>query len=139
MRLEQAFCKTITTNQPVYTFEKLNQFLDPDFVQQGFEKAGVATVRKRRLPLEAVMWSVIGMSLYRQQSVWDLVTQMDLMLLGQNKLVAPSVVVQARLRLGAESVKQVFKFMAKHDYQISKLDSWCGLNLLAVDGVVWRL
>ncbi|WP_443019933.1 transposase domain-containing protein [Shewanella sp. OMA3-2] len=32
-------------------------------------------MRKRRLPLEAVMWSVIGMSFYRQQSVWDSANQ----------------------------------------------------------------
>jgi hypothetical protein len=54
--------------------------LSPELIQQGFKQAGVATIRKRRLPLETVLWSIIGMALYRQKSVWDIATQMDIML-----------------------------------------------------------
>lgn len=138
MNLEQALCSTVENNQQYFSYEKLNQFLDEDIVQQAFETAGVATVRKRRLPLEAVMWSVIGMSLYRQHSVWDLATHMDLMLPGKKPLVAPSALVQARQRLGAESVKLTFQLMAQQSYQCANFEKWCGLNLLAVDGAVWR-
>ena len=46
--------------------------------------------------------------------------------------------VQARQRLGTEAVEQSFKKMAKHWYQQNELERWNGLNLLAVDGVVWR-
>ncbi|MFA0310635.1 transposase domain-containing protein, partial [Vibrio splendidus] len=107
-------------------------------IQQGFEQAGVATVRRRRLPLEAVLWSVVGMSLFRQQSVWDIANQLDIVLPDKQRFVAPSAVVQARQRLGEEGVKQVFKKMAAHSYQSSNFETWCGLNLLSVDGVVWR-
>ncbi len=138
MNLEQALCTTVESNQDFLSYEKLNQFLDDDIVRQAFQTAGVATVRKRRLPLEAVMWSVIGMSLYRQQSVWDLATHMDLMLPGKKPLVAPSALVQARQRLGAESVRLVFQMMAQHFFHQTQFETWCGLNLLAVDGVVWR-
>ncbi|WP_409202111.1 transposase domain-containing protein, partial [Pseudomonas asiatica] len=35
-----------------HALEGLGALLDPDLVQQAFETAGVATIRKRRLPLE---------------------------------------------------------------------------------------
>jgi hypothetical protein len=53
------------------------------------------------------------MSLFRQKSVWDIATQMDIMLPGKKPIIAPSAMVQARQRLGSEAVKQVFLAMAK--------------------------
>ncbi|WP_281561751.1 IS4 family transposase [Thalassomonas sp. RHCl1] len=138
MRLESELATTFRSCNTFHTFEKYAELLSPDLIKQGFEKAGVATVRKRRLPLEAVLWSIIGMSLFRQKSVWDITTQMDIMLPGKKPLVAPSALVQARQRLGSEAVKQVFLSLAKHGYQSNKFETWAGLNLLAVDGVVWR-
>ncbi|SJN59980.1 hypothetical protein VR7878_03880 [Vibrio ruber DSM 16370] len=95
-------------------------------------------MRKRRLPLETVLWSIIGMALYRQKSVWDIATQMDIMLPDKKPLVAPSALVQARQRLGADAVKEVFKAVAQHGYETNSFEQWAGLNLFAVDGVVWR-
>ena len=138
MSLEQAFCTAFEYHQQSFPFENLNHLLDENIIQQAFETAGVATVRKRRLPLDAVMWSVIGMSFYRQKSVWDLANHMELMLPGNKKLIAPSALVQARQRLGVQSMKNAFQMMAKHYYDKAEFETWCGLNLLAVDGVVWR-
>lgn len=138
MPLEQAFCTAFEYHQQSIPFENLNHLLDENIIQQAFETAGVATVRKRRLPLDAVMWSVIGMSFYRQQSVWDLAHHMELVLPGNKKLIAPSALVQGRQRLGVQSMKNAFQMMAKHYYDKAEFETWCGLNLLAVDGVVWR-
>ncbi|HFQ5052333.1 transposase domain-containing protein [Vibrio vulnificus] len=102
-------------------------------MQQGFEKAGVATVRRRHLPLEAVFWSVVGMSLFRQQSGGISLTNLILSYQTNSALLS-----QVKQRLGGEGVKQVFKKMAAQSYQSSKFETWCGLNLLSVDGVVWR-
>ncbi|MGP4933808.1 IS4 family transposase, partial [Pseudoalteromonas nigrifaciens] len=57
---------------------------------------------------------------------------------GKGKLVAPSAMVQARQRLGEGAVEQVFKMMASRHYNHAHFDTFCGLNLLAVDGVVFR-
>jgi hypothetical protein len=94
-----------------------------------------ATIRKRRLPLETVLWSIIGISLFRQHSVWDISTQMDVMLPDKKPLIAPSAIVQVRQRLGSEALKQVFLAIAKQYYRSYKFETWAGLNLLAVDGV----
>lgn len=77
------------------------------------------------------------MALYRQKSVWDIVTQMDIMLPDKKPLVAPSALVQARQRLGADAVKEVFKAVAQFGYETNSFEQWTGFNLFAVDGVVW--
>lgn len=138
MQLQTALDTAFHQSTSFHSFESLSQFLDPAIVEQGFANAGIATLRKRRLPLEAVLWSVIGMSLFRRESVWDIAAKMDIMLPGKTPLVAPSAMVQARQRLGDEAVRQVFVEMARQAYQQRTLETWNGLNLLAVDGVVFR-
>lgn len=138
MRFENELAVAFNSCGSFHTFEKYAELLSPQLIQQGFEQAGVATIRKRRLPLETILWSIIGMSLYRQKSVWDIATQMDIMLPDKKPLVAPSALVQARQRLGEDAVREVFRVMAKHSYESNQFETWAGLNLLAVDGVVWR-
>ena len=66
VNIEQALQATLEESSRYHTFEKLSEILDPEIIEQGFQQAGIATVRKRRLPLEAVLWSVIGMALFRK-------------------------------------------------------------------------
>lgn len=138
MQLQQALNTAFNASTQFCSFEQLSSFLDPTIIDEAFAEAGVATVRKRRLPLEAVMWTVVGMSLFRQESVWNIATKMDIALPGKNPLVAPSAMVQARQRLGVDAVKSVFMKMAAQWYLSQPFETCNGLNLLAVDGVVWR-
>ena len=85
-----------------------------------------------------VIWAVLGMSLYRQESVWRIVSKLQLMLPGKQELVAPSAVVQARQRLGAQAVKQVFEQSQQRWNADAGHSRWQGLTLLGVDDVVWR-
>ncbi len=71
----------------VHTLDKVKNVLDSNILEQAFEHAGVATLRRRRLPLDAVMWSVIGMSLFRNETVWDIASRLDISLPEKNKLV----------------------------------------------------
>ena len=138
MRFESELANVFNSTNSFHTFEKYAELLSPELIKQGFEQAGVATIRKRRLPLETVLWSIVGMALYRQESVWNIATQMDIMLPDKKALVAPSALVQARQRLGEAAVREVFRLMAKNSYESTPFERWAGLNLLAVDGVVWR-
>lgn len=122
----------------INTLDKLKSVIDPSILSQAFEHAGVATVRRRRLPLEAVMWSVIGMSLFRNEPVWDIANRLDISLPGKNKLIAPSAIVQGRQRLGFEAVQYTFQQLAHQAFSTQAFEQWCGLNLLAVDGVSFR-
>ncbi|RUO57310.1 IS4 family transposase [Pseudidiomarina insulisalsae] len=117
---------------------KLSDILDPNLIDQAFDNAGVGTLRKRRLPLDMVLWSIIGMALYRNTSVWDIVGQMNIMLPGKRTLVAPSAIPQARQRLGEHAVQMVFEHTQAIWNAQAEHPTWHGLRLLGVDGVVWR-
>ncbi|EJT84898.1 transposase [Pseudomonas putida S11] len=137
MRLSQALSLTHEMASRPHALEGLGALLDPDLVQQAFETAGVATIRKRRLPLESLVWCIIGMALFRRMSAWDVVNHMDIMLPGKRPLVAPSAVVQGRQRLGSEAVREVFTLTQQRWHEETKHPHWLGLTLLGVDGVVW--
>src|SRR5213593_3041603 len=83
-------------------FADIRRHLDPVWIEQALEATGTATLRKRRLPAEQVVWLVIGMALYRDRPIHDLVARLDLVLPGSDTLMAPSAVVEARARLGAD-------------------------------------
>lgn len=69
MSIQSLIDTAISSAEEFTSLDKLNSLLSPELLTEAFEKAGVATVRKRRLPLDAVVWSVVGMGLFRQESV----------------------------------------------------------------------
>ncbi|MFC4655123.1 IS4 family transposase [Rheinheimera marina] len=116
----------------------LAQLLPDEFIRQCLQEAGVATVRRRRLPLEALVMVVLGMALYRNKDVWSIADKMQIALPGKRHLVAPSAVHQGRQRLGEKAMQQVFHQTQQLWHQQAEHPRWCGLQLLGVDGVVWR-
>lgn len=103
-------------------------------IDKCLEHAGVTTLRKRRLPLEMVVWSIVGMALFRHTPMGQVVNQLDIVLHGQRPFVAPSAVVQARQRLGVEADKRVFEQTQVLWNEQTPHPHWCGLRLLGVDG-----
>jgi len=104
---------------------------------------GVATVRKRRLPLERLVWTVIGMCLMRDRSMEDVVDKFDLALPnGLNSTpVATSSIAEGRQRLGVEPMQELFKQTAAawgHDKAGGKLE-WRGLAVYGIDGSTFTL
>ncbi len=53
-------------------------------------------------------------------------------------LRCPSAVIQTRQRLGIEAVRRVFTKTAQLWHNATPHPHWCGLTLLAIDGVFWR-
>ena len=114
--------------------EDLAGLIDNEWIAQALAVSGKASIRKRKLPAEHAIWLVIGLSLYRQLPMWQVVHQLSLSL-HQQALPAPSASVQARQRLGCEPLEQLFGQLTR---------AWSrpgtpgqGLRVLAVDGVVW--
>ncbi|MFP3458760.1 transposase domain-containing protein, partial [Psychrobacter sp. SIMBA_152] len=64
-------------------FSSLADVLSPELIDECLEHAGVATLRKRRLPLEMVVWSIVGMALFRHIPMGQVVNQLDIVLPGQ--------------------------------------------------------
>ncbi|OZB03191.1 MAG: IS4 family transposase [Idiomarina sp. 34-48-12] len=119
-------------------FSKLPDLLEPELIEQCLENAGVTTVRKRRLPMDFMVWAVVGMALFRDMSMRQLVSHLDLMLPGNRPYVAPSAVVQARQRLGSDVMKRMFELTNALWFEKLPTSHWHNLSVLAVDGTVWR-
>lgn len=119
-------------------FSALSDVLSPELIEQCLQESGTVTLRKRRLPLEMMVWSVVGMALYRHIPMGQIVNHLDILLPGKRPFVAPSAVVQARQRLGEAPVRKVFEQTQQLWHDATPHPHWCGLRLLGVDGVVWR-
>jgi hypothetical protein len=139
MHLEKAL-KTVSAFIEPLQFESIRRHIPPAWVEQALEAAGTATVRKRRLPAAQVVWLVIGMAMFRRWPIHDLVGKLDLVLPGPRATVVPSSVVEARARLGAEPLEQIFEMGAKKwGHESARTHAWRGLAVYGVDGSTLRV
>lgn len=136
MFLSEALART-SINRTV-EFHSLADIIDPAIIQACLTSNGVATVRKRKLPMEAMVWAVIGMALFRGESVRQLINKLDIVLPQEVDCVVRSAVTQARKKLGSEVIRDVFRRTSASWHDAAEHPHWCGLNLYGVDGVVWR-
>lgn len=125
------------------SFDGLRTHLPLEWIKSCLELHGVATLRKRKLPVENVIWLVIGMGLFRNRSIPDLVERLDLVLPngnGERQEVAEGAITPARDRLGVEPLKELFKMTAAtwSDPAVERY-RWRGLALLGIDGMMLRV
>ncbi len=115
--------------------------LDPEWIEEALAATGNATIRRRRLPAEQVVWLVIGMCLFRDLSMRELVATLDLALPGSRGIrVAPSSIVQARERLGDEPLRWLFERAASTwAHRSARAHEWRGLALYGADGTTVRV
>lgn len=115
--------------------------LDPNWIDEALAATGTATIRRRRLPAEQVVWLVIGMCLFRDQSMRELVATLDLALPGPRGVrVAPSSIVQARERLGDEPLRWLFERTGQTwAHASARTHAWRGLALYGADGTTVRV
>ena len=119
-------------------FSSLSSLLSPEMIEECLSESGTVTLRKRRLSMDMMVWAVVGMALYRQLPMSHIVSQLDILLPGDRPFVAPSAVVQARQRLGAEPIRAIFNKTQQLWFNKIPNSYWHGLSLMAVDGTVWR-
>ena len=114
----------------------LSRSIDPDWIIRALSSTGKASVRRRKLPAEHVVWLVIALALYRHQSIPDVVAHLALVLPDEvNPDIARSALTQARQRLGDEPLAQLFAISsAVRDEQHQSGRAWRGLARYAVDG-----
>jgi len=130
--LESALRQTLP--QVPERLDELGTLIDPAWIEQALASSGKASIRRRKLPAEHAVWLVIGLALFRNRPLWQVVQQLNLSLPGQS-LPAPSASVQARQRLGEEPLAELFSLLTKAwSAQAARPGT---LRVLAVDGVVW--
>lgn len=122
-------------------FDRLRKSIDPEWIDAALQATGTATIRRRRLPADQVIWLVLGMALYRQRPIDELVARLDLALPDSGKQsMAKSAVAQARQRLGEEPLKWLFERCSeKWGHEAARRRSWRGLALYGIDGTTVRV
>lgn len=121
-------------------FGRLGQHLPYEWVEQAVRATGTASLRRRRLPAEQVIWLVIALALYRHQSISEIVDDLDLALPSTAApFVSKSAVAQARQRTGYAPLAWLFHESADAwSRQDAPSYAFKGLNLLAMDGTILR-
>lgn len=117
--------------------DQLAAFIEPAWIEQALQTTGTSSIRRRKLPAEHAIWLVIGLALFRNLPLWQVVDQLALCLHDQ-PLPAPSASVQARQRLGYEPLQQLFHLLA-NAWTRDQTPSQTKLRILAVDGCVWNV
>lgn len=136
--------RAVADAAPAPTLAQFQQDLDPAWIEAALAATGTATLRRRRLPAEQVIWLVLGMALYRDRSIVDVAAALDLALPGspgaRGVTAAPSAVSQARTRLGPEPLAWLFgRCAATWAHAGADAHRWRGLALYGVDGTALRV
>jgi hypothetical protein len=121
--------------------EGLKRHLDPAWIEEALTWAGTATLRRRRLPAEQVLWLVIGMGLMRDSPIEQVVDRLELALPDRKRtLIAKSAISQARQRVGDDPLAYLFAVSAA-EWAARSADAhrWRGLALYGLDGTTMRV
>ena len=139
MRFEQAF--QIVPEVLSGSFDQFAKHLTADWVDDALILTGTATLRRRRLPAEAVVWLLIGIALMRNQSIERVAALLGVALPSTTgELVARSALTQARQRLGEAPMEYIFAATgAEWAARSADAHRWRGLALYAMDGSTLRV
>src|SRR5438046_4657040 len=93
------------------SFDQFSAAIEPQWITDALLATDSASVRRRKLPAEHVVWLVIGMGLFRDRSIAQVVHHLDLVLPtpgGARRRVTNAAIVQARDQLGAAPLAAPF-------------------------------
>jgi len=140
MQLEKSLAAVASFARPE-KFEDFRRHIDPEWIEEALAVTGTASLRRRRLPAEQVIWLVLGMGLFRNRPITEVVAKLDLALpKAGSTTVVPSAIPQARERLGEEPMEWLFSRCAKKwAHESADLHRWRGLALYSVDGSKLRV
>lgn len=121
--------------------EALETDLSAEVIRAALDGIGHETLRRRRLPAEAVVWLVIGMALFRDRCIQAVAEHLRI---GRPNLEEPgpakSALMQARARVGAEPMAAVFGYTASEwALKSAAQRPWRGLSVFGADGTTLRV
>lgn len=125
------------------TFEGLKSRLNIGWVESALMAGEAATVRNRKLAGEQVVWLVVGMGLYRDRPIDELVQRLDLVLPdadGKRQGVSRGAIPAARDRVGAQPLRELFETTGQHwGLESAEKHRWRGLLVFGADGTTLRV
>lgn len=128
----------------LFNFSDLSTFtqnIPVEWVASALNLSAQATIRRRRLPSDQVLWLVLGMALFRDEPAHEVARRLNICAQGlaSDKLLARSGVTEARKRLGADPVESLFRQTGRQwGCERYEGDAWSGLQVFAVDGALLR-
>lgn len=140
----------MSLQQSLFDIDALQSFSDlstftqnipVEWVESALQLSSKATIRRRRLPSDQVLWLVLGMALFRNEPVCEVARRLNICAQGlaTDSLLARSGVSQARRRLGSDPVEWLFRRTGEQwGRERYPGDDWNGLQVLAVDGAQLR-
>lgn len=131
----------VTADLPAPDWRRLGEHLPDEWIENALAHTGKASIRRRRLPAQQVVWLVIALALFRHRSVRQVLAELDLALPDlKDRCATDSAVTQARLRLGEDPLAWLFAVTVNHwQLQDAKRYDFHGLRLLAMDGTTLKL
>lgn len=125
------------------SFEGLKTKLDIGWIEAALSAHEAASIRNRKLSAEQVVWLIVGMALYRNRPIAEIVRRLDLVLPdsnGEPQTVSPAAIPPARDRVGWEPLCELFQITARHWAMASaERHRWRGLLVLGADGTQMRV
>lgn len=128
----------------LFNFSDLSTFtqnIPVEWIESALHLSNQATIRRRRLPADQVLWLVLGMALFRDEPVHEVARRLNICAQGlaSDSLLAKSGVTEARKRLGADPVESLFRKTGNQwGSERYDGDSWQDLQVFAVDGALLR-
>ncbi|QPI47357.1 IS4 family transposase [Massilia antarctica] len=122
-------------------WRRLGKELPYEWIEAALEAKGKASIRRRRLPAQQVVWLVIALALYRHLSVKEVLDDLDLALPElEGACLTASAACQARQRLGPEPLRWLFECSAQAwSEEDHSAYLFHGMSLFAMDGTTLRL
>jgi len=124
------------------SFALFSETVDAAWIAQALQATGTATIRRRKLPAEYVVWLVIGMGLLRDRSIREVVRHLDLVLPTRagRGTVSGAAIAQARDRLGPAPLAALFAQTAAEWGRAAVEETrWRDLAVYGVDGTTLRV
>ncbi|WP_187393562.1 transposase domain-containing protein, partial [Shewanella algae] len=118
-----------------------SEHIPDEWIAKAATLSDKATIRRRRLPSDMVLWLIVGMAFFRNEPIAEVARRMNVCAegLANEELLAKSALTQARQRLGKAAPEWLFR-QCSHRWGVERYpeDTWQGLQVFAVDGALFR-
>ena len=81
---------------------------------------------RSKLILESMLWLLVGMAIYNDKSMADIVNMLDIAYRTGKPFVVPSALPQRRKNLGESAAKALFECTQRHWFAQANLPNWNG-------------
>lgn len=129
------------------TLGSIRSIIGLEWVREALSRTGTETIRRRKIPNEAVVWLVIGIALFRQLAIDAVLKHLGLSIprraVGRSPTGSPvgsDAIAHARERIGVEPLTELFDLTGRAWVaEFDEANRWKRLGLFALDGSTLRV